>query len=133
MKKRLLWATLILLVVAFTPGVSSAGGVEGTYHYAQQGYSGTMTIQQMGPGYVFIFNTTSNSNGQQCSFQTYETPVNEGGGRYNDDRPALGGTQDDGIKFRISFSGNTANVDVISKGGECGMSGYFGGTYVKIQ
>jgi hypothetical protein len=133
MKRISILITLILLVAAFTPGVSSAQGVAGTYQYVQQGYSGTMTIRQMGPGYVFTFNTTSKSNGQMCDFQTYETPVHQGGGRIDDDLPAHGGTADDGIKFTISFTGNTATVDVESKGEECGMSGYFGGNYVKVQ
>jgi hypothetical protein len=86
--------------------------VEGTYNYVEQGYSGTMTITQMGPGFVLTFNTTSNGNGQMCDFETYETPIDQGGGRIDDDLPAHGGTEDDGIKFTISFEGNAAVVDV---------------------
>lgn len=114
-------------------GESAAKGVEGRYVYTQPGYEGTMTIAQMGPGFVFKFKTKSKSNGQMCDFQTYETPIDQGGGRVNDDLPAKGGTGDDGIKFAISFKGDTATVDVESKGDECGMSGYFGGTYRKAK
>ncbi|GAB7078794.1 hypothetical protein JCM14635_04670 [Megalodesulfovibrio paquesii] len=103
----------------------------GTYVYQEKGYTGTMVIEQQGPGFVFTFNTTSKSNGQQCDFQTYETPMDQGGGREDDDLPAKGGTEDDGIKFTIAFEGNKAVVDVESKGEECGMSGYFGGVYLK--
>ena len=123
----------LILLAAFFPGVSSAQDVEGTYQYQQPGYTGTMTISRMGPGFVFTFNTTSQSNGQMCDFETYETPVDQGGGRINDAQPAHGGTADDGIRFNISFNGNTATVDVESKGEECGMSGYFGGQYVKMR
>jgi hypothetical protein len=114
-------------------GECEAKGVAGRYTYVEPGYEGTMTIAQMGPGFVFKFKTKSKSNGQMCDFQTYETPVDQGGGRVNDDLPAKGGTEDDGIKFAISFKGDTAVVDMESKGGECGMSGYFGGTYRKVK
>lgn len=82
---------------------------------------------------TFTFKTISLSNGQECDFQTYETPVDQGGGREDDDLPAKGGTTDDGIKFTIVFKGNEAMVDVESRGGECGMSGNFGGKYQKIS
>ena len=68
-----------------------------------------------------------------CDFETYETPMDQGGGRVNDDLPAKGGTEDDGIKFTISFKGDAAVVNMESKGGECGMSGYFGGSYRKAK
>ena len=133
MKKRFLSITLALLIAVMSAGVSSAMDVEGTYQYMEQGYTGTMTISRMGPGFVFAFETTSQSNGQMCAFETYETPMDQGGGRVDDTLPAHGGTEDDGIKFAISFDGDTATVEVESKGEECGMSGYFGGKYVKAQ
>ena len=114
-------------------GACEAKGVTGRYTYVEPGYEGTMTISQMGPGFVFKFKTKSKSNGQMCDFKTYETPIDEGGGRVNDDAPAKGGVKDDGIKFAISFKGDAAVVDVESKGDECGMSGYFGGHYRKAK
>ena len=110
-----------------------AGGTqpEGTWEYVEEGYTGTMTISRMGPGFVFAFDTVSQSNGQQCQFETFETPMDQGGGREDDNLPAHGGTEDDGIRFGISFDGDTATVDVESTGAECGMSGFFGGKYVK--
>ena len=114
-------------------GACEAKGVAGRYTYVEPGYEGTMTISQMGPGFVFKFKTKSKSNGQMCDFETYETPMDQGGGRVNDDLPAKGGTEDDGIKFTIIFKGDTAVVDMESKGGECGMSGYFGGSYRKTK
>ena len=133
MKKILLLVTFLVAAAGFIPSVSRAMDVEGEYRYVQPGYTGTMTISRMGPGFVFKFNTTSESNGQMCDFETYETPIDQGGGRIHDDQPAQGGTEDDGIKFTISFEGSVATVDVESKGEECGMSGYFGGKYEKIR
>ncbi len=124
---------LLLLAFFLLPGSASAADAEGTYNYVEDGYKGTMIITQMGPGFVFTFDTTSKSNGKQCQFETYETPMDEGGGREVDDLPAHGGTADDGIKFIITFDGDTAMVDVESVGAECGMSGYFGGKYVKAK
>lgn len=117
----------------FLAGDCLAKDVTGRYVYSAPGYKGTMTISRMGPGFVFKFKTTSTSNGQMCDFTTYETPIDEGGGRVKDDLPAKGGTKDDGIKFTITFNGDTAIVDAKSKGGECGMSGSFGGTYQKVK
>ena len=68
-----------------------------------------------------------------CDFETYETPIDQGGGRVDDSLPANGGTTEDEIRFTISFQGDKAIIDVESKGFECGMSGFFGGTYVKAQ
>ncbi len=126
-------------VVAICIGLAVLGGASvgwavnpaGTYTYREKGYKGTMVIEQMGPGFTFVFKTTSTSNGQECDFQTYETPVDQGGGREDDALPAKGGTEDDGIKFAIAFKGNEAMADVESRGGECGMSGNFGGKYLK--
>jgi hypothetical protein len=123
-------AAVISLALA---GACEAKGVAGRYAYVEPGYEGTMTISQMGPGFVFTFKTKSKSTGQMCDFKTYETPVDEGGGRVDDDAPAKGGVKDDGIKFSISFKGDAAVVDVESKGDECGMSGYFGGSYRKAK
>jgi hypothetical protein len=123
-------ATLVALVSSTIP--SFALDVTGKYNYVEKGHKGTMTIARMGPGFVFKFKTTDTGNGQMCDFETVETPMDEGGGRVNDELPAHGGTKDDGIKFNITFAGKNAQVDVESKGGECGMSGYFGGNYVKV-
>ena len=132
MKKILLFLITAMAFLALA-GVSFANDVEGTYAYMEEGYTGTMTIRQEGPGFVFTFNTTSDSNGQMCDFETYETPIDQGGGRDVDDLPAHGGTVDDGIRFSISFEGDTAFVDVESHGMECGMSGNFNGPYVKAE
>jgi len=123
----------VAVIVLGLSGVCFAKGVEGRWTYTEPGYEGTMTIAQMGPGFVFKFKTKSKSNGQMCDFETYETPMDQGGGRVDDDLPAKGGVEDDGIKFTIAFKGDTATVDVESKGDECGMSGYFGGTYRKAK
>lgn len=132
-KKHIISMLFIFLAIAFTSAAVSAADVEGEYRYLEQGYTGTMTISRMGPGFVFKFNTTSNSNGQMCDFETYETPMDEGGGRIDDDLPAHGGTKDDGVKFTISFEGDIAILDVESTGEHCGMSGFFGGKYEKIR
>lgn len=132
MKKWCLTAGLAVMLTGFA-GVCAAGGVEGRWTYTEPGYEGSMTISRMGPGFVFKFKTKSKSNGQMCDFETYETPIDQGGGRVDDDVPAKGGTSDDGITFAIAFKGDTATVDVESKGDECGMSGYFGGTYRKAK
>ena len=124
---------LAALALLLLPVGAQAFNPQGEYSYKQEGFTGTMTISQEGPGFVFAFDTTSKSNGQQCQFTTYETPMDQGGGRDNDELPAHGGTEDDGIKFSISFNGDTATVDVDSVGQECGMSGYFGGEYVKVD
>jgi len=68
-----------------------------------------------------------------CGLIEFFSMLGQGGGRVDDTLPAHGGTEDDGIKFAISFDGDTATVEVESKGEECGMSGYFGGKYVKAQ
>ncbi|WP_243439448.1 hypothetical protein [Fundidesulfovibrio soli] len=134
MGKGILIACLALAGLGLSlAGECQARDVTGRYVYNERGYKGTMTISRMGPGFVFKFKTTSLSNGQMCDFETFETPMDEGGGRVDDDLPAKGGTKDDGIKFTISFKGDTALVDAESKGGECGMSGYFGGTYRKAK
>ena len=124
----------IIIGLAALGGLASTGWAvnpAGTYTYQEKGYKGTMVIKQMGPGFTFAFKTTSTSNGQECDFQTYETPIDQGGGRKDDDLPAKGGTEDDGIKFTIAFKGNEAVVDVESRGAECGMSGNFSGKYLK--
>lgn len=134
MGKRLL--AVCLAVAAFGllhVGDCLAKDVTGRYEYNAPGYKGTMTISRMGPGFAFKFKTTSLSNGQMCDFTTYETPIDEGGGRVDDTLPAKGGTKDDGIKFTITFKGDTAVVDAKSNGSECGMSGNFGGTYRKVK
>jgi hypothetical protein len=133
MKKYCIALTLFLFALATTASLSYALDVEGTYKYLEKGYSGTMTISRMGPGFTFKFTTESLSNGQMCDFETYETPMDEGGGRVDDELPAMGGTAEDGIKFKIAFKGKEAMVDMESKGDECGMSGYFGGKYVKTS
>jgi hypothetical protein len=130
-KKYLILAVATLFAVAGHAGTCFAFDAAGKYTYAEKGYSGTMTIKRMGPGFVFKFKTTDKSTGQMCDFETYETPIDQGGGRVNDELPAKGGTKDDNIKFTISFSGNAAIVDVESTGAECGRSGYFGGKYIK--
>lgn len=134
MGKKHLAAGLAAVAISLSlGGVCQAKGVAGRYTYVEPGYEGTMTISQMGPGFVFKFKTKNKSNGQMCDFQTYETPMDQGGGRVNDDQPAKGGDKDDGIKFAITFKGDAAVVDVESKGDECGMSGYFGGNYRKAK
>lgn len=124
---------LAALGVMLAASSALAADVTGKYGYQEKGYTGSMVIKSQGPGFVFTFKTKSTSNGQMCDFTTFETPVDEGGGRDDDAKPAHGGTKDDGIKFAIKFSGNTATIDVDSKGSECGMSGYFGGKYVKAK
>jgi len=134
MSKGYLAAGLAAAVISLALSATcEAKGVAGRYTYVEPGYEGTMTITQSGPGYAFTFKTKSKSNGQMCDFKTYETPIDEGGGRVDDDAPAKGGVKDDGIKFTISFKGDAAVVDVESKGDECGMSGYFGGRYRKAK
>lgn len=121
--------TALLLFSCATPCL--AMDPEGSWKYVEPGYEGVMIISRAGPAYVFTFETTSLSNGQMCDFTTYETPVDQGGGRVDDTLPAMGGTQEDGIRFRIGFKGNEADIDMQAKGMECGMSGYFGGRYIK--
>ena len=133
MNKYFLATFVTLASYLFTAEASLAQEVAGKYKYTEKGYTGTMVIAQMGPGFTFKFQTSNKSNGQMCDFETYETPIDQGGGRVNDDLPAHGGTQEDGIKFNIAFKKNTATIEVESKGTECGMSGYFGGTYVKVS
>jgi hypothetical protein len=132
MKKWRLAAGLAVAVCGMS-GMGHAKGMEGRWTYVEPGYEGTMTIARMGPGFVFKFKTKSKSSGQMCDFETYETPIDQGGGRVDDDLPAKGGVEDDGVRFAISFAGDTATVDVESKGDECGMSGYFGGAYRKAK
>jgi hypothetical protein len=130
------WSGVILLAILSIGCASSlalATTAEGKYKYVEKNHQGTLIIERIGPGYRFKFNTTDKGNGQMCDFATMETPMDEGGGRVNDALPAHGGTKDDGIKFNITFSGNTANVDVESKGDQCGRSGYFGGRYEKVS
>lgn len=133
MKTNLMAIFVTLMTGLYPAEAAVAQDVAGKYKYTEKGYTGTLVIKHMGPGFTFKFNTSSKSNGQMCDFETYETPIDQGGGRVDDDLPANGGTREDGIKFKISFSKNTATVDVESKGAECGMSGYFGGTYVKVS
>jgi hypothetical protein len=133
MKNKIIAAYVTLAAGVFTAEASLAQDVAGKYKYTEKGYTGTMIIAPMGPGFTFKFQTSNKSNGQMCDFETYETPIDQGGGRVNDDLPAHGGTQEDGVKFNIAFKKNTATIEVESKGTECGMSGYFGGTYVKVS
>uniref|UniRef100_A0A7C4EJ26 Lipoprotein n=1 Tax=Fundidesulfovibrio putealis TaxID=270496 RepID=A0A7C4EJ26_9BACT len=134
MRKVYLFVCLALVALGLPlAGECAAKDPTGRYVFSEPGYKGTMTISRMGPGYVFTFKTTSLSNGQMCDFKSFETPMDEGGGRVDDDLPAKGGTKDDGIKFTISFKGDTAIVDAESKGDECGMSGNFSGSYRKAK
>jgi hypothetical protein len=122
---------LTLLTLGFSAVVSHAADVRGKYNFSENGYSGTMTIKWAkgyeGRAYAFAFNTKSKTNGQSCQFEATEMPS-----RTRDDQPAAG-ESDSGAKFKISFSGDTAIVNVLSKGNECGMSGFFGGKYVKMK
>jgi hypothetical protein len=131
MKKVCVITLITLLVLGFCPITSHAGDVKGKYTYTEKGYTGTMIIKWMkgqeGRAYAFTFKTTSKSNGQSCEFEATEMPS-----RIKDDQPAAG-ESDSGAKFKISFSGDTATVNVLEKGDECGMSGYFGGKYVKAK
>lgn len=131
MKKISIIAIATLLILGFCTVASHAGDVKGRYTYTEKGYSGTMTIKWMkgqeGRAYAFVFRTTSKSNGQSCEFEAAEMPP-----RVKDDRPSAG-ESDSGAKFKISFSGDTAIVTVLARGGECGMSGSFGGKYIKAK
>jgi hypothetical protein len=125
MKRVAILAFIAVLVLGFSVVPSHAADVTGKYTYSEKGYTGTMIIKYTGRFFTFKFNTTSKSNGQMCEFSATEAPP-----RVNDDQPALGESES-GVKFKISFKGNAAFVDVKNKGSECGMSGYFGGKYVK--
>jgi hypothetical protein len=131
MKRISVVAIFALLTLGFSAVVSHAADVRGKYEYQTNGYKGTMTIKwlsgQEGRAYAFVFRTVSKSNGQACEFQATEMPP-----RTNDNQPARGESRS-GAKFKISFKGNTAIVDVLARGGECGMSGSFGGKYVKVK
>lgn len=132
MKTHLVIALTAALLLCWAPA-SFALDAAGTYSFREKGYKGTMVIKRMGQGFTFTFKTQDLRNAQMCDFTTFETPIDQGGGRTDDTLPAHGGTKDDGIAFAIAFSGTTATVTVDSKGGECGMSGYFGGKYVKTS
>ncbi|MEN6439469.1 MAG: hypothetical protein ABFD97_12920 [Syntrophobacter sp.] len=120
-----------LLMVGLTFAAAYAADVRGQYAYVEKGYKGTMTIKWLkgyeGRAYAFVFRTVNPSNGQSCEFEATEIPP-----RTNDTQPAAG-ESDSGAKFKISFQGDTARVNVVKKGGECGMSGFFGGTYKKVK
>jgi len=120
-----------LLMIGFTFAAAQAADVRGQYTYMEKGHKGTMTIKWLkgyeGRAYAFVFKTVSASNGQSCEFEAHETPP-----RTIDTQPASGESPD-GAKFKISFHGDTATVKVVTKGGECGMSGYFGGMYKKVS
>ena len=124
-------AFAIALAVVFTLGLgvaaSHAANVTGRYNYVEKGHTGTMVIKMQGKFFVFSFKTTDKSSGQMCEFDAAES-----GPRTEDDRPAVG-SSDSGVRFKISIKGDTAMVDVEEKGDECGMSGYFGGKYVKAK
>lgn len=131
MKRISVFAIVTLLTLLFSAAASHAADVRGKYEYQANGYKGTMIIKwlkgQEGRAYAFAFKTVSKTNGQSCEFEAAEMPS-----RTNDDQPARG-ESDSGAKFKISFKGDTAKVDVLEKGGECGMSGFFGGNYVKVK
>lgn len=131
MKRFSIIIALALLTFGFASAVCHAADVRGTYTYDSKGYKGTMTIKwlegQEGRAFAFVFKTVNKSNGNECDFKAAEMPE-----RTEDDKPAVG-ESDSGAKFKISFKGNTATVEVVERGGECGMSGDFGGKYVKAK
>jgi hypothetical protein len=125
MKKIAAVVVIALFMVGCWIIPSHAADVTGKYTYTEKGYTGVMIIKNTGRFFTFKFQTTSKSNGQMCEFSATEAPS-----RVNDDQPAHGESES-GVKFKISFKGNAAFVNVQDKGSECGMSGYFGGKYVK--
>jgi hypothetical protein len=131
MKRISIFVFITLLTIGFSAAVSHAADVRGKYEYQTNGYKGTMIIKwlkgQEGRAYAFTFKTVSKTNGQECDFEAYEMPS-----RIEDDKPAQGESAS-GVKFKISFKGDAAIVAVVERGDECGMSGSFGGKYVKVK
>ena len=131
MKRISVIVIVTLLTLGFSAAASHAADVRGKYEYQANGYKGIMIIKwlkgQEGRAYAFTFKTVSKTNGQECDFEAIEMPS-----RIEDDKPAKG-ESDTGAKFKISFKGDIATVTVVARGGECGMSGSFGGKYVKVK
>lgn len=117
--------TCCIIASLIAVATTASAGVTGKYKYAEKGFTGTMVISQDGKFFHFKFNTTDKSNNSACLFEATESAP-----RVRDDQP-VAGTSDGGAMFKIAFKGNTAVVDMVDKGGECGMTGYFGGKYVK--
>lgn len=127
MRRAAVVAFVALLTLGWNVIPSSAADVTGKYNYVEKGYTGTMTIKAVGKFFTLTFRTKDKSSGQMCEFEALEA-----GERTNDSQPAVGKSES-GAKFKISFKGDTATVVVLDKGDECGMSGYFGGKYVKAK
>lgn len=118
---------VMVVAVWLSAGVAQAADATGKYTFSEKGFKGFMQINDQGRYFSVHIETTDKANGQQCLFDAMES-----GPRDNDSYPAVA-TSDGGAKFKLKFSkdGKTANVEVETKGEECGMTGFFGGKYIK--
>lgn len=122
--KRMILVTMLLLSAAHAWGDTST-----RYTYREKGFSGYMDVFLVGRFFKITIETMDKANGQQCSFTARES-----GPRTKNEYPAEA-TTETGAMFKLDFSkdGKIATVEVVDKGEECGMTGWFGGKYTRTK
>jgi uncharacterized protein YecT (DUF1311 family) len=123
----------ILLILSSLTGLALAYDPTGVYKYQEKGYSGEMKIEQIRQNpkiYQATIETINNGTTHMC-----ELSIN---GYVKKDTQDLSsvlftGAAGDPEKFIAVFSGNAAKIDIPKQSQNCGMSGYFGGKWKKVN
>jgi len=108
---------------------NSGFNIVGRYKFIEGDSKGYMTVESAGKYFTIKFETTFIPRQQGCMFEARTDDFDENG------NPTYG-ESDEGMKFSIKFKKGLAEVEEISSDAGrpgCGMTGYFGGKYVKID
>lgn len=107
----------------------------GTYSYREGGYSGTMVITQASDSPVtwkaLITTVEKAPSAHTCDFTATGTQLISSATAVEAQFQSKVDDGDEPAKFAVTFTAQGAEVDLQSKGIECGMRGYFGGKYQK--
>ncbi len=107
----------------------------GTYSYREGGYSGTMVITQTSDFPVtwkaLITTVEKAPTAHTCDFAATGTNLISSAAAVEAQFQSTVDAGDEPAKFTVKFTAQGAEVDVQSKGLECGMRGYLGGNYHK--
>lgn len=122
-----------LLILSSLAGLAFAYDPVGVYKYQEKGYSGEMKIEQIKQNpkvYQATIETINNGTTHMCGLS-----INGYIKKDTQDSSSIlfVGTAGDPEKFITVFSGNEAKIDIPEQSQNCGMSGYFGGKWKKMN
>lgn len=107
----------------------------GTYSYREGGYTGSMVITKISDApetWKAVISTVEKSpTAHMCDFTATGTNLISSASAVEAQFQSKVDAGDEPAKFTVKFTVKGAEVNVDSKGLECGMRGYFGGNYHK--